>query len=71
MEKLFTVKQMAVKLRMTEKGIYTRILTNKLKPKSKRGRVGYFTIDQFVKPESIVTITETFYIYESKMNTNQ
>lgn len=66
---LLTVKQISYALRISEKGVYTRIYTNKIKAKTKIGRVNLFQLNQFVKDVELICVTETFYIYESKLNT--
>jgi len=63
---LLTVNQLAYKLNLSIKGVYTRIYTNSIKPTSKKGRVNLFLLNQFINTTDV--ITETFYIYESKLN---
>lgn len=69
MEKLYTVKELAIKLNISIKGVYTRIYTNKIKAYSKVGRENVYKMNQLLENNAfIIELTETFYIYESKIN---
>ena len=70
---LYTVKELAIKLDLSIKGVYQRIYTNKILPFTKKGTSNLYSFDKFKKPGFIkyypLKTTETFYIYESKLNT--
>jgi len=71
---LMTVKELSIRLEISVKAVYTRIYTHKIKSDKKKGRINYFRVDKFVKPEIIryypIKTHEVYYIYESKMNYN-
>lgn len=67
-----TIQEIADELGMTLKGVYSRIYTKKIKSVFWIGRTGYYQIDDFKTHIThlyypLKTI-ETFYIYESKLN---
>ena len=69
MEKLYTVQELAIKLNISIKGVYTRIYTNKIKAYSKVGRENVYKMNQLLENNAfIIELTETFYIYQSKIN---
>lgn len=67
-----TVSELSIQLEISKKGVYTRIYTNKISPSKKKGRVNLYDLDKFIMPVPDkyypIKTTETFYIYESKMN---
>jgi len=68
-----TVKEISIQLGISIKGVYTRIYTKKIKPKKQKGKVNLYDLNCFTMPVPdkyyLIKTIETFYIYESKMNT--
>lgn len=70
MENLYSVRKIAIKLSMSEKGVYSWILSEGLKPIIKKNGVGCYRIESFPEPKISFSEDGQFLIIASKLNNN-